>query len=80
LVEKASVLAAGKKMPVSVSPAVVIAGAAAVPATKAALCDVSIVTAVVGVDPVWKTNVPAVSVVILNAVVVVVDALIVDIR
>ncbi len=38
------------------------------------------VTAVVGEAPVWKTSVPVVSVVILNAVVDVVDALIVDIR
>jgi hypothetical protein len=47
---KAIVSAAGKNIPVLVSPVVVIAGNAAVPATKAALCDVSIVTAVVPAD------------------------------
>jgi hypothetical protein len=44
------------------------------------LPDVSIVTAVVGVLPVCNTNVPVVSLVTLNAVVVVVLALIVLIR
>jgi hypothetical protein len=74
---KSIVSAAEKKMPVLVSPVVVIAGSKAVPATKAALCDVSIVIAVV--EPlVASCNTPEVSPAMLSAVPDVVPAEIID--
>jgi hypothetical protein len=76
--EKAIVSAAGKKIPVLVSPVVVMAGAAAVPAgtvvtpvavnvpASVTFCEASTVTAVV--PPVWSWRTPDVSEVAIKPV------------
>jgi len=63
-------------MPVLVSPVVVIAGNAAVPATKAALCDASIITAVV--PAVCMFNMPVLSAVVITPPAPLVEAFILE--